>query len=139
MVQGDSIIMFPILDLNRLSDVLHHVNVKHNKVSNVTGTLWHAKGLIDDTVPFDMKFIETLAYRIAVCKYEDELSKYFDMDEGITYDGWYAFSKNRKRFIEDYKNRWLKENTSSYETTGEWDEIPSTFKWDVKYIKARRR
>ena len=41
--------------------------------------------------------------------------------------------------IEDYKNRWLKENTSSYETTGEWDEIPSTFKWDVKYIKARRR
>lgn len=87
----------------------------------------------------DMKFIETLAYRIAVCKYEDELSKYFDMDEGITYDGWYQFSKNRKRFIEDYKNEWLKENTSSYETTGEWDEIPSTFKWDVKYIKARRR
>ena len=43
------------------------------------------------------------------------------------------------QFIEDYKNRWLKENTSSYETTGEWDEIPSTFKWDVKYIKARRR
>ena len=51
------------------------------------------------------------------------------MDEGVTYDGWYAFSKNRKRFIEDYKNRWLKENTSSYETTGEWDEIPAILKF----------
>lgn len=76
MVQSDSIDMFPVLDLNRLGDVLNHMNVKHNKISNVTGTLWHAKGLIDDTVPFDMKFIETNVLRLS----------YLDVKKTIKFD-----------------------------------------------------
>ena len=48
-----------------------------------------------------------LAYTAAYNKYEEELSKFFDWEEGITYEGWSEFNKNKKRFIEDQRIKFL--------------------------------
>ena len=48
-----------------------------------------------------------LANTAAINKYEKELSKFFDMVEGITFEGWSEFNKNKKRFIEDEKIKFL--------------------------------
>ena len=50
-----------------------------------------------------------LANTAAVNKYEKELSKFFDIWEryGMDLEGWSEFNKNKKRFIEDEKIKFL--------------------------------
>ena len=60
-----------------------------------------------------------LANAYAENKYEEGLQKFFDFEEGITKDGWYEFTKNKKRFVEDLKTKFLIEFVGLDPMTGE--------------------